>query len=607
MKPQTSGKKPAVSSMQKLTAVIREFFPAAAKRFPAFFPLEGLKTLCNVLMPFLGIFISPRIIDELTGEQRPELLFCYAGILIFGEMLLGLLRQLASNRLSKYEERLGNFFEVRTSEFAMTLDFQLTEDKNALDQLEKAKTGLSWYSGGVYGISEQCFMLVGNLLKIGGFVTVIAMHAPILLPVIVLCVILNSILHVKSDRVEMESFARLAQGNRMFSYFGWELADFRYGKDIRLYDASDMLLGRWDHLVDEQVGTWEWQADTQRKFSLGAVLISVAGNLFTCGYAALRTIRGAFSLGVFSQIVEASGSLNVALQSIITNVTELFKRSNYAYEYVIFMHYPQALPKGDKKVTPGLHRIEFRNVSFTYPGSEVRVLNGVNLTVEKGERLSLVGLNGAGKTTLIKLLCRLYDPTEGTILLDGTDIREYDYVDYMKQFAPVFQDFQLFGFTLAENVAMTDQEAMQPEQRAKVEQLVKQTGLQELENKLPHGMDSRLFKYFDEEGVEPSGGEQQKIALARALYKDAPVIILDEPTSALDPIAEYEIYRQFNDLIEEKTAFYISHRLSSCRFCDHIAVFSGGQVREYGTHDELVKIPDGLYAAMFEAQAQYYR
>lgn len=597
----------SVTSRQKVKTVIRELFPAAARQFPAFFPLEGLKTLCDILMPFIALFISPMIIDELTGRCDLKALFLYAGILILGELFLGAVREIISTRLNKYKERLNNHFVILTSRHCMGLDYQLTEDKDALDQLEKANTGMDWYSGGVYGISEQLFMLAGNAVKLGGFVTVIALHTPLLIPVIVIGVLINGLLCLKSDRVEVEAFARLAQSNRMFGYYTWELSDFRYGKDIRLYDSSDMLLSKWDELTDHQLRTSQWRADTQCRYSLWVVLISVVTTVFNCFYAAAGAIRGYFSLGIFSQIVEAAGALNGALQGIIGNVTGLIKRCNYAYEYVIFMHYPKALPQGNKRVPQGLHRIEFRHVSFAYPGSDVKVLNGVELTVEKGERLSLVGLNGAGKTTLIKLLCRLYDPTEGTILLDGTDIREYDQAEYMRQFAPVFQDFMLLAFSLNENIALTEGDALTAEQRNRVRQLAEMTGLSSMLSKLPQGADSTLYRYFDKKGVEPSGGEQQKIALARALWKDAPVIILDEPTAALDPIAEYEIYRQFNDLIENKTAFYISHRLSSCRFCDRIAVFSEGRVAEYGTHDELMNIKDGIYAGMFEAQAQYYR
>lgn len=218
-----------------------------------------------------------------------------------------------------------------------------------------------------------------------------------------------------------------------------------------------------------------------------------------------------------------------------------------------------------------------------------------------------MGLNGAGKTTFIKLLCRLYDPTDGQILMDGKDIKEYDYEEYMKLFAPVFQDFKLFGFTIGENVITKDRELFTEEETKRLEELLNLVDLDGLIQKKEKGIDTTIFRFFEEDGIEPSGGEQQKLAIARALYKDAPVLILDEPTAALDPIAEYEVYRQFHTLVGDKTAFYISHRLSSCRFCDRIAVFDEGRIAEYGTHEELVKIPGGIYVGMFEAQARYYR
>lgn len=283
------------------------------------------------------------------------------------------------------------------------------------------------------------------------------------------------------------------------------------------------------------------------------------------------------------------------------NVQELMKRCNYAYEYVLFMEYPEAMPKGTAHVKPGEHRIEFRNVTFAYPGTDKKVLDGVNITVEPGEHLSIVGLNGAGKTTFIKLLCRLYDPTEGEILVDGRNIMEYDYKEYVGQFAPVFQDFKIFGFSIGENIVFDNMD------QVRLKEILKLTGLDGMTQKLPKGVDTPVFKMFEEDGIEPSGGEQQKMAIARALYKNASVIILDEPTAALDPMAEYEIYKQFHSLVGDKTAFYISHRLSSCRFCDKIAVFSEGGIAEYGSHEELVNISGGIYAKMFEAQAQYYK
>lgn len=593
--------------MKKIKAVISVLFPIAARRFPMFFPLMTFQMLCDILKPFIGVYISPLIVDGIINKETPEKLFFYVGILLGGEFLLIVLNQLATSTLGKYQERLDNYFRERTSAHAMELDYQLTEDKKALEQLEKANTGMSWYSGGVYGISDQIFRFVGNVIKIAGFSVVIAMEMPILLVVIVSYVVISAFLSVKTNKVELEAFGKLSKINRLFGYFGWEIVDFRYGKDVRLYEASDMLVNKWDTYQLGSINTWKWQSGATMKYSITGTVLDVLRCLFTYGYAGLMAIQGVISPGVFTQMIESAGGLDATLGGIVWNVTELFKRCNYAYEYILFEKYPQALPKGGRKVSDGLHRIEFKNVEFSYPGTEKKVLNGINLVIEPGERLSLVGLNGAGKTTLVKLLCRLYDPTGGQILIDGVDIREYEYEEYMKIFAPVFQDFKLFGFSVLENICLEDIGKLDDIKKDKAVKMLEMTGLMDSVDGWSKGTDTRIFKVFEEDGVEPSGGEQQKMAIARALYKDSPVVILDEPTAALDPIAEYEIYRRFDSLVDSRTAVYISHRLSSCRFCDHIAVFSEGRVAEYGTHDELVNVAGGLYAKMFEAQAQYYR
>ncbi|QHW34875.1 ABC transporter ATP-binding protein [Paenibacillus rhizovicinus] len=247
------------------------------------------------------------------------------------------------------------------------------------------------------------------------------------------------------------------------------------------------------------------------------------------------------------------------------------------------------------------YEIEFRHVSFKYPAADDYTLRNLSLTFRVGERLAVVGMNGSGKTTFIKLLCRLYDPTEGEILLNGINIKKYDYAEYMSIFSVVFQDFKLFSFSLGQNVAATvDYD------RDKVEAAVAEAGMEERYRELPDGTETYLYKDFEEGGVEISGGEGQKLALARALYKDAPFIILDEPTAALDPIAEFEIYSKFNEIVGSKTAIFISHRLSSCRFCDNIAVFHEGTLVQRGSHDELVSNRGGMYYELWNAQAQYY-
>lgn len=588
-------------SFKKICAVVRLLFSTAARRYPWFFVLEAIQMLVQAARPFLGIFITPLLVDELCGARDIRTLVGYVAVLIAGETVLNLLYERLGVALQMYQQRLEDYFTMQTGLHSMELDFQMTEDKAVLDQLEKAQTGMSWYSGGVYGVAGQFFGFFGNILKAVGLVTVITIHAPLLLVVILAYVVLNALSVSGRNKLALEAYGRLAQSNRLFGYFGWQLVDFRFGKDIRLYDARRMLVERWQRYTKKSSDTWEWQAQKEYPYNLFSAGMGLLRSLATYFCAGVLVIRGVFSIGTFTQMISTAGELDNTLNGLIWNVLELAKRCNYAYEYVRFMEYPEVIPKGDAPVAAGEHRIEFRNVAFAYPGTDKKVLDGVNITVEPGEHLSIVGLNGAGKTTFIKLLCRLYDPTEGEILMDGRNIKEYDYKEYMAQFAPVFQDFKLFGFSIGENIAFGEGG------KEELERLLKLVELDGMVGKLENGVDTRLFKMFEEDGIEPSGGEQQKLAIARALYKTAPVIILDEPTAALDPIAEYEIYRQFHTLVGEKTAFYISHRLSSCRFCDRIAVFSGGKIAEYGSHDELARIPDGIYAKMFEAQAQYYR
>ena len=247
------------------------------------------------------------------------------------------------------------------------------------------------------------------------------------------------------------------------------------------------------------------------------------------------------------------------------------------------------------------YQVEFKNVSFKYPGSDNWALKNVSMKFQIGKRLAIVGENGSGKTTFIKLLCRLYDPQEGEILLNGIDIRKYRYDDYMGIFSIVFQDFQLISQSLGSNVAGSVDYDPQ-----RVKQALADAGFGPRLESLPKGLDTQLYKDYGEDGIEVSGGEAQKIAIARALYKDAPFIILDEPTAALDPMAEAEIYAKFNEISGDKTAIYISHRLSSCKFCDEILVFDRGSILQQGTHEALLEQSSGKYAQLWNAQAQYY-
>ncbi len=587
------------SSFKKIRAVLRFLLGSTFRRHPGFFARLALKNLIDIVQPFVAVLMTPMLIDELAGQRDLKRIILLIAALILGEGLLSLIGSFLSNRLHKDQNMLENEHGLDLSGHTMHLDFKLTEDRAALDQLEKAKTGIDWYSGGVFGITDCLFGIMRDLIQSVGYVVLIAAGAPLLLIVVAFNALFNGIISIFRNRVYLKSWEMLSDNNRLFGYYGFTVADFRYGKEIRLYNARDMMVERWKRLNRDFMGVQMWQARCEVLCGMLSTVVIVAKLFLTLYYTGVLAIRKLISIGTMTQLTEASTGLDRSLSGVFTGVTDLARRCGYAYEYVRFMQCPETTAKGDAPVSDLPHRIEFRNVTFTYPGTETKVLDGINLTVEPGEHLSIVGLNGAGKTTLIKLLCRLYDPDEGAVYMDGRDIREYDYDAYRRVFAPVFQDFKLVGFTVKENITIGED--------GDPSEVIEKAGLGEAVAKMEHGADTGLFKYFFDDGIEPSGGEKQKIAIARALYKDAPVVILDEPTAALDPIAEYEVYKRFNSLVGGKTAFYISHRLSSCRFCDRIAVFSGGKIAELGTHEELVNRENGIYAEMFEAQAQYYR
>jgi ATP-binding cassette subfamily B protein len=313
---------------------------------------------------------------------------------------------------------------------------------------------------------------------------------------------------------------------------------------------------------------------------------------------------GTISAGSIAKYVACTALFMTGMGTALESIVLSEMNAEYLKRYFGFYEREQKMYKGTlsvEKRDDNEYEIRFVNVSFKYPRTEEYVLKNLNLDFRIGSRLAVVGMNGSGKTTMIKLLCRLYDPTEGEILLNGIDIRKYNYDEYMKLFSVVFQDFGLLAFSLGENIAAGNEY-----DEYRIIEAIEKAGMKERYMSMSKGLATNLYKNFDEEGIEISGGEAQKIAIARAVYKDAPFIVLDEPTASLDPVAEYEIYRSFNELVGNKTAIYISHRLSSCRFCDDIAVFHEGTIIQRGRHDDLVKDTSSKYYELWHAQAQYY-
>jgi ATP-binding cassette subfamily B protein len=375
--------------------------------------------------------------------------------------------------------------------------------------------------------------------------------------------------------------------------------------DVRIY-RQDILSKH--NIVDNQLFIRESGIARYARGPMGAyqALSAAVSSVFTgivYVFVCLKAWASAFGVGSVTQYIGAITALSSGVSSLVSTLGDMRSNAAFLRTTFEFLDIPNDMYQGSltvEKRSDRKYEIEFQNVGFRYPGSETWALRGVSLKFRVGERLAVVGQNGSGKTTFIKLLCRLYDPTEGKILLNGIDISKYNYEEYISIFSVVFQDFRLLAFGLGQNVAA---KAEYDQERAT--ECLEKAGFKDRLQKMPDRTQTCLYKDFDDKGVEISGGEAQKIALARALYKDAPFIVLDEPTAALDPVAEYEIYTKFNEIIGGKTAVFISHRLSSCRFCGDIAVFDRGRLVQRGCHDELVG-SEGKYRELWSAQAQYY-
>lgn len=581
---------------------LKLFFKTAWKMKPSLFVLKLIAIIQGTVSPFVNVIFPKLVIDELMGERNVNRIIILTALTVGLNFFFLILNLIINNITAKYKDYIDRkFSEIKVAK-CMRMDFQHTEDPDVLDQISKAEEGLNWYSGGAVGILECVTQIIMSVFKLIGAATLFIIGYPFLIVILIVAIAIISVLNSKINSVNIQSFKKLSKVNRGFGYTLFQLSEIQYGKDIRLYGAVDMMLEKGYAFTRESTAKWQEQAEGSFKYQKLVIIINAIRDglvYFLLGFAA---VTKEITIGDFTMFTGLTYTFNSSLEGIIFNVQDIYKRCCYGYEFVKFMNYPDAVQKGTKRLAEKQgYDIEFVNVSFHYPRTDADVLKNVSIKIKSGEHLAVVGLNGAGKTTFIKLLCRLYDVTEGEILLDGINIKEYDYEEYIRAISIVFQDFKLFAFTAAENITLKAET-----DKAEIKPVIELAGLSEAVEKLENGVDTYMFKSFEEKGVELSGGQQQKLAIARALYKNSPIVILDEPTAALDPMAEYEIYNKFNSLIGGKTAIYISHRLSSCKFCDKIAVFSNNTIKEYGTHNELMNLKNGVYAEMFGAQSTYY-
>jgi ABC transporter ATP binding/permease protein len=485
------------------------------------------------------------------------------------------------------------------------MEYEALETPEMLDRLQKAKRATAGDWQGVQGMMTYMQVMGVQIISVTIAVAIMTTFNPWIILIIVVLSFAQFLFFDyirKKDKKEM--WDAMMPHWRKLEYMENVTTDFSYAKDIRLFGMQKYLAKKQIDVYDEELRHWIKSRQYWVYNTIFAHGISLLRQLIIIGWLVYSVVFNGLSIGNFTLYTASAAAFSNAINEILQALSALRERSAHTDDYRSFMDIPSADDKAQTIPIPPADKytFEFKNVSFKYRGQEKYALKNVNLTLHAGEKLAVVGLNGAGKSTFIKLLLRLYDVTEGCILMNGTDIRKFDRKEYYELFAPAFQDVMVFAFPVAENVSM--KEPFNTD-KAEAEKMLRLAGLGDKLDKLEKGVDTELLKVLYDDGVDLSGGEKQKLALARALYKKSKIIVLDEPTAALDALAEFRLYQSFNELVGDRTAVYISHRLSSTRFCDRVAMFKDGEMVEIGTHDSLMEA-DGAYADMFRVQAQYY-
>ena len=586
--------------------------------------IPAVKATLNAFLPFVNLVMSARILTELTGGRDLEKLMIYAVITVALNFISAVLKKAVETKENIYLGQWWLKFNLFFNDVNNNMQYEHLENPQTHILRDKIHRTQHTVGGGfaalywnIHGIADGVFTVILSVSLTAGMFTLKAdgdftgitafINSPYSVIIILTLIVINSSIAIWSSKNEMvksgEALDDMAQNARLHNYYDASVYNSTGIMDIKIYNQSPIIL--------EEVKKWGENTEyikivekIQYKYKNIHIALNAVVSIVIYSYVAVKAFIGTFGIGLFLQYTGCVSRFVSGVSSIAFSISDYPNNNIYLKNILDYVNMPNNMYKGTlsvEKRDDNEYEIEFKSVSFKYPGSENYVLKNFNLKINIGQRMAVVGMNGSGKTTMIKLLCRLYDPTEGEITLNGIDIKKYKYDEYMGIFSVVFQDFKLFSFTLGQNVASSvDYDA------DRAGQYLKKSGFGDRLNNLPKGLETALYKDFEEDGVEISGGEAQKIALARALYKDAPFIVLDEPTAALDPIAEFEIYSKFNEIVENKTAIYISHRLSSCRFCDDIAVFHEGKLIQRGSHDELIADKGSKYHELWNAQAQYY-
>lgn len=578
------------------------------KYSPWVFAIHALSIPVGVGMSYAAIYLPSLVVKEVSGNNSLSEIALHIGIL----MLLMLIGGAFESGSKWMIAGLQNQYRINITRDLMQktlgMFYQQQESKETRDLCNRARRATQNWNNvhPLYDMPKQVAQLIQSVICYFLFGSVISVVSPWILPILTLAPMVNWACVRAYNQYEYRNREKVTDVERKWWYVQRQAADFSAGKDIRIYGMTKWFFDLYKGL-EKELSEWDSKCALRSFLSKIADLVVI---LLRDGAAYLilisMTLRGEITVDRFVLYFAAISSFATWVGNILNVWNKLHASSLHLCDLREFLELPDYHGKGEADIENHLNsapEIVFDHVSFRYEGAEQDALHDISFTMKPGEKIALVGLNGAGKTTLVKLLCGLYLPTSGEIRMNGIPIDKFTLSDYYKMFSPVFQDIRTGFFSLAQTVAGTADEMLD---EIRVKLCMEEAGLTGKLNSLPQGIHTKLDKQLNADGTELSGGEAQKLMLARALYKDAPVLVLDEPTAAMDPIAESRIYQEYQKMAERKSGLFISHRLASTRFCDRIFFLEEGEIVETGTYKQLME-QGGKYSQLYEMQSCWYR
>jgi len=544
----------------------------------------------------LGIVINALVVNE-PYRYVMTLIIIYLSVNLSVTIIREILQLFQNNVMRK----ISNIAQFDYSRDSVNIDYHYAHDGTIMNLRRKSMGAYPAFYEHIFGD------IIKYIAQFVGVISILSLLSPLFLLLIFITCTFSIILIFKTRKFDFDFQNEKIEEDRKLDYLYKVMTEYEYAKEVRINNARDFVSKKYTQILLTQITKLKLLYKKSIKINLISTSITIVQTAAMYFYFSYEVFNRRITIAEYTVLLGATTLLTSLLLGFFDSIALLGRTCesvNFYHEYKDLVKSQSVIISSnalnEKIIDFENAKIKFENVSFSYPNTNKTILNNINFEIAKGIKIGVVGLNGSGKTTFIKLLTRIYDPTSGRITINGVDIKEIPYQQYIKNIGIVLQDFALFAYSVRENVILDTQY-----NNDKFVFSIEKSGLKDKIASLKNGIDSSIYKTLDDCGVEFSGGEGQKLALARAIYKDANMLILDEPTSALDPIAEYELFSKLNDISENKATVFISHRLSSTKFCDKIIVLSGGTISECGHHDELM-IKNGFYANLYNDQARYY-